>query len=57
VFGAVDDERIDRPGDEADDIAVLGDQVKQGLKRVAVVGQDRPEDVEAAGSRSQMLFF
>jgi hypothetical protein len=30
VFSAVDQERVDRPGDEANDVAVLADQILQG---------------------------
>jgi hypothetical protein len=55
VLGPVDQERIYGPGDEANDITVLPDQVQQGLKWVAVIGEERPQDLQAAGSGRQML--
>jgi hypothetical protein len=55
VFGAVDQECVYGSGDEANHIAVFAYKVEQRLKRIAVVGAERPQKLQAAGSRGQRL--
>ena len=55
VLDTVDRKRANGAVDETHHVAILGRQVKQRLERVAVVSQERANQLEAAWSGSQRL--
>jgi len=55
VFGAVNQECVYGSGDEANHIAVFAHQIEQRLKRIAGIGAERPQKLQAARSRGQKL--
>ena len=55
MLGAVDQENVERAGDEAHDVAILGDELLQGLERIAVISEERANQLQAAWSGGQRL--
>src|SRR5438270_3215056 len=55
MLGSVDQEGIDGPADKSNDVPVLADQRLERVKRIAIIGQERPEALQAAWSWNQRL--